>query len=173
MTINRPMWTTPARMGLVVMTRPRDSSTIPEMMNTGPGAAWPPPVLTPLTSPLRVIGTSLPGPQTVLFFKFFRDVIPLPISVDGHKACSVNEDILHLRCHSFLSIFVTNVTYGRTASKVNLIGDYFHLWLQCLYFRELSFVMETKTRMPSPLVRTAMITESIMSCWTQEGGIFH
>ena len=52
----------------------------------------------------------------------YRDVIPLALTVDSHKACSINEDTLLLRCHSFLSVFVTNVTYGRTASKVRSIN---------------------------------------------------
>ena len=84
----------------------------------------------------------------------YRDVIPLPITVDSHKACSISDDTLLLRCHSFLSVFVTNVTYGRTASKVHQLVK--HNLLHC-HFRELSYVMETSPRMLLPPARIVMM----------------
>ena len=67
----------------------------------------------------------------------YRDVIPLPITVDSYKACSINDDTLLLRCHSFLSVFVTNVTYGRTASKVHQLVKHNLLQLVTLQGTEL------------------------------------
>ena len=97
----------------------------------------------------------------------YRDVIPLPITVDSHKACSINDDTLLLRCHSFLSVFVTNVTYGRTASKVYSIKQV--MFFNSSHFRELSYVMETSPRMPSPPARIVMMTALTSSCWTWGG----
>ena len=39
------------------------------------------------------------------------------------KICAVNEDEVHLKCHSFLSIYMTKVWYGRNESIERVICD--------------------------------------------------
>ena len=39
------------------------------------------------------------------------------------KICAVNEDEINLKCHSFLSIYLTKVWYGRNQSSGRVICD--------------------------------------------------
>ena len=46
-----------------------------------------------------------------------REIISLPITSQKFSQCSLNEEILNLGCHSFLNVYVKDVTYGRNASN--------------------------------------------------------
>ena len=151
------------------MTSPRDSLIIPGLLGTGPDASSVQSALTPLTSPWRDTGQCEVSVCISLVTNTCRDVIPLPITIDSHKACSINDDSLLLRCHSFLSVYVTNVTYGRTAAKVEPPMSFLLNSLKNVYFRGLCFVMGTSPRTPSPRARTAMMMMSTPSCWSPGG----
>ena len=52
-----------------------------------------------------------------------REYHPIPIPMTPEKICAVNEDEINLKCHSFLSIYLTKVWYGRNQSSGRVICD--------------------------------------------------
>ena len=46
-----------------------------------------------------------------------REYHPIPIPVDVEEECGLDSEELPLKCHSFLSIYIYNVTYGRGPGK--------------------------------------------------------
>ena len=52
-----------------------------------------------------------------------REYHPIPIPVDVEEECGLDSEELPLKCHSFLSIYIYNVTYGRGPGKELCDGD--------------------------------------------------
>ena len=66
--------------------------------------------------PNCVLSAMCPDPPSVPF-EGLRQLVPLPKSSIKHSQCSIDGDILSLSCHSFETVFVTNLTYGRSAER--------------------------------------------------------
>ena len=52
-----------------------------------------------------------------------RDFFPKAIGLEPHKLCAINSEDVEIKCHSFLSIFIENFSYGRNATNGKELCD--------------------------------------------------
>ena len=45
-----------------------------------------------------------------------KEYLPIAIGLQPEKMCALNSEEIELRCHTFLSIYIKSVTYGRNST---------------------------------------------------------